>query len=122
MQLVQRGVYPQARYDEAEAGLGRGEAIVLAAEAELERARRDLGPIGNTNPQIRETLAALERARFDLARATVTAQADGVVTNLQLPSGQFIAATQAALTFVDAGAIWIAAAVTRNSFGAHLGW
>jgi multidrug resistance efflux pump len=115
MQLVQRGVYPQARYDEAKAGLDRSDAAVAGAEAELERARRELGPVGDSNPQIREALAALERARLDLARATVVAPADGVVTNLQLAPGQYVGAGQAALTFVDAGTIWIAAAFKENS-------
>ena len=115
MQLVQRGVYPQARYDEAKAGLDRSDAMVAAAEADLERARRELGPVGDSNPQIREALAALERARLDLARTTVAAPADGVVTNLQLAPGQFVGAGQAALTFLDAGTIWIAAAFKENS-------
>jgi multidrug resistance efflux pump len=115
MQLVQRGVYPQARYDEAKAGLDRSDAMVAGAEAELERARRELGPVGDSNPQIREALAALERARLDLARATVVAPADGVVTNLQLAPGQYVGAGQAALTFVDAGTIWITAAFKENS-------
>ena len=115
MQLVQRGVYPQARYDEAKAALDRSDAMVAAAEADLERARRELGPVGDSNPQIREALAALERARLDLARTTVAAPADGVVTNLQLAPGQFVGAGQAALTFLDAGTVWIAAAFKENS-------
>ncbi len=115
MQLVQRGVYPQARYDEAKAGLDRSDAMVTAAEADLERARRDLGPVGDSNPQVREALAALERARLDLARTAVAAPADGVVTNLQLAPGQFVGAGQAALTFLDAGTVWIAAAFKENS-------
>ena len=115
MQLVQRGVYPQARYDEAKAGLDRSDAMVAAAEADLERARRELGPVGDSNPQVREALAALERARLDLARTAVAAPADGVVTNLQLAPGQFVGAGQAALTFLDAGTVWIAAAFKENS-------
>jgi multidrug resistance efflux pump len=115
MQLVQRGVYPQSRADEAKAGLDRSQAMVVAAEADLERARQELGPVGNENPQIREALAALERARLDVTRTTVNAPADGVVTNLQLSPGHFVNAGQAALTFLDAGTIWIAAAFKENS-------
>lgn len=115
MQLVQRGVYPQARYDEARAGLDRSDAAVTAAEAELERARRELGSAGNDNPQMREALAALERARLDLTRTTVVAPSDGVVTNLQLAPGQYVGAGQAALTFLDAGIIWLAAEFKENS-------
>ena len=120
MQLVQRGVYPPARYDEAKAGLDRSNAMVVAAEAELEKARQELGPTGDQNPQIREALASLERARLDVVRTTVTAPADGVVTNLQLSPGHFIGAGQAALTFLDASTIWIAAAFKENSLE-HIG-
>ncbi|TCH98417.1 HlyD family secretion protein [Roseococcus sp. SYP-B2431] len=115
MQLVQRGVYPQARYDEARAGLDRSEAAVAAAEAELERARRELGSAEADNPQMREALAALERARLDLSRTRVLAPADGVVTNLQLAPGQYVAAGHAALTFLDAGTIWLNAEFKENS-------
>jgi multidrug resistance efflux pump len=115
MQLVQRGVYPPARYDEAKAGLDRSDAMVAAAEAELEKARQELGPVGDRNPQIREALASLERARLDVTRTTVTAPADGVVTNLQLSPGHFVGAGQAALTFLDASTIWISAAFKENS-------
>jgi multidrug resistance efflux pump len=115
MQLVQRGVYPQAKYDEARAALDRSEAMVVAAEAELQRSRQELGPAGDQNPQIREALASLERARLDVARTTVVAPADGVVTNLQLATGHVVGAGQAALTFLDAGTIWIAAAFKENS-------
>ncbi len=120
MQLVQRGVYPPARHDEAKAGLDRSDAMVVAAEAELEKARQELGPTGDRNPQIREALASLERARLDVARTTVTAPADGVVTNLQLSPGHFIGAGQAALTFLDASTVWIAAAFKENSLE-HIG-
>ena len=60
-------------------------------------------------------MAALERARLDLARTAVAAPADGVVTNLQLAPGQFVGAGQAALTFLDTGTVWIAAAFKENS-------
>lgn len=62
-QLVERGVYPEAKYHELKGSLDASEAAVQAAEAELEKARRDLGATGSDNPQIREALAALNTAR-----------------------------------------------------------
>ena len=115
MQMVERGVYARAQYDDAKAALESSEAIVAATEAELERARRELGPAGEDNPQMREALAALERARLDLTRTTVTAPSGGVVTNLQLATGQFVAAGQAALTFISVNAVWVAAEFKENS-------
>lgn len=115
MQLVQRGVYARARYDEAKAALDSSQAAVAGAEADLERARSELGPAGDDNPQLREAMAALERARLDLQHTTVVAPSDGVVTNLQLATGQVVAAGKAALTFIAADTIWVSAAFKENS-------
>lgn len=115
LELVKRGVYSKAKSDEAEAALKQAEADVRAAEAELQRAQEELGPAGADNPQLKEALAALERAQLDLLRTTVTAPASGVVTNLQLSVGEVVAAGQAAMTFIEIGTIWITAAFKENS-------
>src|SRR6516165_8833112 len=113
--LVRQGVYPKARGDQAEALLGAAEAQVQQAQAALEQARQALGPRGTDNPQIREALAALEQARLDLAHTVLRAPGDGVVSNLQLNVGQFAAAGQPALTFLDARLVWLNAFVRENS-------
>ena len=113
--LVERGVYARAKLDEANAALGVSDATVTGAEADLAQAREELGPQGNDNPQFKEALAALERARLNLLHTTVLAPSDGVVTNLQLGVGQVVGTGQAALTFIDAGTIWVAAAYKENS-------
>lgn len=113
--LVQRGIYARAKLDEANSALGVSEATVTGAEADLAKAREQLGPQGNDNPQFKEALAVLERARLNLLHTTVIAPSDGVVTNLQLGVGQVIGTGQAALTFIDANSIWVAAAYKENS-------
>lgn len=115
LELVRRGVYPRARADTAEAEQARAEAALQGAQSELERARHQLGPAGEDNPQILESLAALEKARLDLVRTRVLAPGTGVVTNLQLSPGQYVGAGQAELTFIDARAIWIIAMLRENS-------
>ena len=115
MELVQRGIYAQAKYDEAKAGVDQADASVVAAEADLTRAQEELGPAGADNPQLRESLAALERARLDLLRTTVSAPAEGFVTNLQLSVGGFVGVGQSAMTFIDVGTVWITAAFKENS-------
>ena len=114
-QLVEKGVYAKARADQATAQIQSAEAGVREAEAELERAKQELGPQGADNPQFREALAAVEKAKLDLVRTTVLAPTDGVVTNLQLTLGQFVAVGQAALTFIDARDVWINANFRENS-------
>src|SRR6516164_10351835 len=91
-ELVRLGIYPRARGDQARSQLDEAEAQVKRAQATLEQARQELGPQGADNPQIREALAALEQARLDLARTTLLAPGDGVVSNLQLNIGQYAAA------------------------------
>jgi multidrug resistance efflux pump len=115
MQLVERGVYAQARYDQAKATLDSGEAAFVTAEANLERARQELGPAGENNPQLKQALATLEQAQLDLVRTTVTAPSEGVITNLQLAIGQVVGVGQPALTFIGAGTVWISAAFKENS-------
>lgn len=113
--LVERGIYARAKLDEANSALGVSEATVTGAEADLAKAREQLGPQGNDNPQFKEALAALERARLNLLHTTILAPSDGVVTNLQLGVGQVVGTGQAALTFIDASTIWVAAAYKENS-------
>lgn len=114
-ELQQQGVYSKARADAAKSAFGQAEAAVSGAEAELAKAKEQLGPSGNDNPQLRAALAALEKARLDLVRTTVRAPSAGVVTNLQLSTGKVVSAAQPAMTFIDAGTIWIAAAFKENS-------
>lgn len=115
LELVQRGITAKAKGDEARAALEGARAAVDGAQADLAKARQELGPAGADNPQLRGALAQLERARLNLLHTSVVAPASGVVTNLQLATGQFIAAGQAALTFIDASSIWISANFKENS-------
>ena len=115
VELVKRGVYARAKEDEAKASLQAADATVTGAEADLAKARQELGPAGENNPDLREALAALERAHLDLARTTVSAPSDGVVTNLQLAVGEAVASGEAAMTFINSGTIWIAASFKENS-------
>lgn len=113
--LVERGVFARARQDETDAALASAEAAVSKAQADLQRARQQLGADGNDNPQLKQALAALEKARLDLVRTEVVAPTDGVVSNLQLAVGQVVSAGQPALTVIDSGTVWVSAAFKENS-------
>jgi multidrug resistance efflux pump len=114
-ELVKRGVFSKARFDTAKSAYDQAEASVSGAHADLAKAREQLGPAGNDNPQLRTALAGLEKARLDLVHTTVKAPAAGVVTNLQLTVGKVVASGQPAMTFIDVGTIWISAAFKENS-------
>ena len=115
LELVEKGVYAKAREDRAKAEIEGAEASVREAEAELVKAKEQLGPQGADNPQLREVLAAAEKAKLDLVRTTLVAPSDGVVTNLQLSLGQFVGVGQAVLTFIDARDVWFSANFRENS-------
>ncbi|WP_339951168.1 HlyD family secretion protein [uncultured Albimonas sp.] len=117
LELVRKGVYAKAREDDALAAIDESEAVVLAAAADLRRAQEQLGPEGENNPGVQDALAALESARYNLERTTMTAPARGVVTNLQLAAGQTVTAGAASMTFISAEDIWLRAAMRENSLG-----
>jgi len=115
LELVKKGTYAKARADQANAQIKAAAAGVQQAEAELEKARQNLGPQDANNPQIREAMAALAQARLDLVRTDVLAPADGLVTNLQLTIGQYAAPGQALMSFIDIGDVWVNADFRENS-------
>lgn len=98
----------------ARAEIDKSKADVARGEAELERARQKLGPPGEDNPQMRQARVALEQARLDLQYTTVTAPADGVITNLRLSVGQFVSRGQPGLSFIDADNVWLTAYLREN--------
>lgn len=114
-ELVKKGHYSKAKGDQAQAGLDTAIADVDRAKADIEQARQNLGPQGADNPQIRQAQAELRNAQRDLKDTVVRAPSDGVVTNLQLTSGQFVGAGQAVMTFIDADAIWIESEFRENN-------
>ena len=114
-ELVKKGIYAQARQQQAKTVLDSAEAAVAQAEAEVEKARQTLGPQGAANPQIREAMGALEQANLDLTRTTVVAPSEGGVTNLSLAIGQVLAKGEAAMTYIDIREAWIEAAFRENS-------
>jgi multidrug resistance efflux pump len=113
--MVKKGIYAKAKGDQAQAGIDSAIADVDRAKADVEEARQNMGPQGADNPQIREAQAALRKARRDLVDTIVRAPSDGVITNLELATGQFAAAGQAVLTFIDSDVIWIESEFRENS-------
>jgi len=71
---------------------------------------------GSSSAQDRSQLTtAVERAKLDLVRTTVIAPADGVITNLQLADGEYVAAGQDALTLIDTADVWVNANFRENA-------
>jgi multidrug resistance efflux pump len=92
-------------------------ANVQRAEVELQRARERLGKPGKDNAKVRQAMAALEQARLDLRNTRVLAPGDGVITNLQLRPGQYVAKGAPLLSFIGVGPRWVNAAMRENQLG-----
>jgi multidrug resistance efflux pump len=115
--LKERGLVSAADVDDARAAVDDAKAGLESAQAQLESARAQLGSEGQDNPAIQGAQARLEQAQYDLASTTVEAPYFGVVTNVTLAEGRFIAAGEPALTFIDAGAAWITVDFRENQLG-----
>ncbi|PMH41381.1 multidrug transporter [Vibrio sp. 10N.286.49.B3] len=114
-ELAGKGVLSQSDLDNAIESRDRTQASLKVAEASLAQAKQNLGPAGENNPQILAAMANLEKARLDLQKTAVTAPSKGIVTNLQLTVGQKATAGSPMLTFIDPREVWISALVRENS-------
>ncbi|WP_284736008.1 HlyD family secretion protein [Dongia deserti] len=114
-ELVKKGVFAKARGDQAKAERDAAKAKFRQAQAEQRQAEEALGPQGADNPQLRASTAAQAKAERDLIRTMVNAPTPGLVTNLQLTLGQFAAAGQPVMTFIDARSYWVIASFRENN-------
>jgi multidrug resistance efflux pump len=115
--LVNQRALAETNAIRAREDISKTQADVQKAEAELERARQNLGAAGYANPKVQQALAAIQQARLNLSNTTVTAPADGVVTNLRLSAGQYVNQAQPLLSFIQYGPRWISAAMRENQLG-----
>ncbi|UXI02991.1 HlyD family secretion protein [Photobacterium sp. TY1-4] len=115
--LVKKGVVSQSDADEARATLATARANVVNAEADLEKAKQQLGAAGEENSQIKAALLALEQAQLNLERTEVRAPTQGGVSNFSLSEGFYASTGQPLMTFVSTETIWIEAYFRENSLG-----
>jgi multidrug resistance efflux pump len=115
--LVGKRALAETQGIRARAEVGKTEADVTKAYADLRRAEANLGAPGLSNPKVRQALAALDQARLDLRNTEVHAPSDGIVTNLRLAPGQYVAPGQPLLSFLESGPRWISADLRENQLG-----
>ena len=114
------GAISDRRVEQAEASLAVSVSQLSAAEANLERARQDLGETGEQNVRIQQAQAAVDKALLDLERTTIRAPADGLITDLRLDRGNFASAGSPQMTFIGVHDVWVQADFTENNLG-HIG-
>jgi multidrug resistance efflux pump len=115
VKLESIGATSKSTADNALATLATAQSAVAAAEADLERARRELGDAGADNPQIRDAVAALGEAELTLMWTELRAPARGVVVNLDVTNGVFARAGSPLLTFASFEEVWVEAYMKENN-------
>ena len=111
------GAISDRRIELAEATYTAGQASVKAAEANLERARQDLGDTGDENFRVLQAQADLEQAELNLLRTSVLSPDNGVVTDVRVYRGNFAQAGAPLMTFLASHDIWVQADFTENNLG-----
>ncbi len=91
----------------AEAGLRQAHASLAESQAGLAESQAQLGAVGESNAQVRASLAAVRQAELNLEFTRVKAPVDGYITNLNLRLGSQAVANQAVLALVDVNSYWI---------------
>jgi|tagenome__1003787_1003787.scaffolds.fasta_scaffold20988956_7 multidrug resistance efflux pump len=115
--LVAERALPETSAIRSGADTGKTQADVAKAQADLKRSEANLGSPGLANAKVRQAVAALAQAQLDLHNTTVLATGDGMVTNLRLSPGQYVASGQPLLSFLEDGPRWISANLRENQLG-----
>ena len=112
--LLKRGVSAQATFDQAKRDLDTARERLLVAQHDAEAALAQLGgridaPI-EQNANYLAAQAQVDKARRDLTRTTVLAPIPGIVTNVDaLQVGEYLPAAQAAFSLVSTADVWVEA-------------
>ena len=109
------GALSQADRDRTETSLDQAVERVASAEADLDKAKQQLGTTGPDNPQLRAAIAALEQAHLDLAFTTIYALTNGAIESFNVDIGFYAAAGQPLATFVSTSDVWIQADMRENN-------
>ncbi|MCG9629865.1 HlyD family secretion protein [Vibrio sp. Isolate30] len=115
--MADKGVVSKSDADQARAALATSRAAVVNAEADLERAKQQMGKEGKENSQVKAALLALEQAQLNLERTVITAPTQGGVSNFSLSEGFYASSGQPIMTFVSTQDIWVEAYYRENSLG-----
>lgn len=91
----------------AEAALRQSHATLAESEGSLAEAQAKLGAVGESNSQVRASVASLKQAELNLEFTQVRASVDGYVTNLNLRLGSQAVANQPLLALVDVNSYWV---------------
>jgi multidrug resistance efflux pump len=103
--------------DQTETSLAQALERVSSAEADLEKAKKEMGVEGPENAMIRKALAAVEQTHLNLEFTTIRAPSSGVIENFNVGVGHYAQTGQPLATFVTTHDVWIQADMRENNLG-----
>lgn len=110
-----KGALSEADKDRSEASYLEAIEGVASAEAELERQKEAIGPLGEENPAIKSAIVQLEKAQLDMAYTAVIATSDGIIESFNIELGFFASAGHPLVSLVSNNNIWIQANLKENN-------
>ncbi len=109
------GALSQAEIDRAETSLNQAIENLANAEANLVKAKKQLGPTGENNPQLRMAINELNNAQLQLEWTKIYAPTDGFIESFNLDVGYFAQAGKPLCTLVSKEDLWIQANFKENN-------
>jgi multidrug resistance efflux pump len=109
------GAVSRAELDRVETSLNQAKENLGSSEANLVRAKEELGVKGPENAQLRLAIAELESAELDLSFTTIFAPGEGVVESFNVDLGYFSQAGQPLATLVSKRDVWLQADYRENN-------
>ena len=114
-ELERKGIVPESQGDSMRGEVMAATSRLAEAEADLERARQQLGEAGADNARIRAAVAALGTAQLNLEWTELYAPARGTVVDLTITEGTFASAGHSLMAFISFDEVWVEAYLTENN-------
>ena len=111
------GALSQADLDRIETSLAQAIERLASAEADLDKAKQELGTTGPDNPQLRAAVVTLEQAQLDLAFTSIYSPSPGVIESFNVDVGHYGQSGQPLATFISTHDVWIQADMRENNIG-----
>ena len=109
------GALSQADIDRVETSLNQAVEQLANAEANLTKAKKQLGPTGENNPQLRMAINDLNNAQLQLDWTQVYAPTDGFIESFNTDIGYYCQAGKPVATLISKEDLWIQADFKENN-------
>jgi len=109
------GALSQVDIDRVETSLDQARENLANAEANLEKTKKQLGPAGLRNPQLRMAINDLNNAQMQLDWTRIYAPVDGYIESFNLDVGYYCQAGKPLATIVSKEDLWIQANFKENN-------